>query len=261
MSPKSSTPPESPIAAVSRVFLRETGAAPSHALAMMLIDAVRASSLPPPGTTVRALTRILQSLDPDPSIDAWATRSAREIARILLRRSDVRRAIPRSGDDDHLWDLLEGTIAGILIRVCRGQDLESPEASAPGTALAPRAGSPGEISGRPGRAQRWREEPPTAAEVSGCSWWWNRPTDGLPRILQLDVDPGSGKIFDVGEAELGACPVPLDPADWPGSWAPCVTPDELGELDDRLTGAESEMADLRRRATDLERRVGTLLAR
>jgi hypothetical protein len=80
---------------------------------------------------------------------------------------------------------------------------------------------------------RWRVSPPTAAEVHEHQWWWSKPVDGVPHILQLDVDLGSGKIFDLGEVLSGACPPPFDPADWPGEWAPCMTPDDAAVATER----------------------------
>jgi hypothetical protein len=74
---------------------------------------------------------------------------------------------------------------------------------------------------------RWRAKTPTPDEVIQWQWWWNKPTDGVPHILQLDLDLGSRLLFDVGESTAGACPTPFDPSDWPGEWAPCMTPDDV----------------------------------
>lgn len=71
----------------------------------------------------------------------------------------------------------------------------------------------------------WRVAPPTSEEVHVQQWWWNKGEDGVPYILQLDRDLGSGVIFDAGEASAGACPTPFDPSDWGGLWAPCLSPD------------------------------------
>ena len=118
---------ESPIDAVSRVLVRETGAAPSNVLAMMLIDAVRGNTPPPRETTIGMLTLILQSLAPDQALDAWANRSSREIVQILAEQPAVRK-VGELVDDERLWCTLEGTIAGMLLRVCRGQDLNAAKA-------------------------------------------------------------------------------------------------------------------------------------
>ena len=113
---------ESPIEAVSRVLVRETGTVPSTVLAMMLIDAVRETTPPPREVTIGMLTLILQALAPDQALDAWAIRSSREIVKLLSEQSAVRK-VAELVDDERLWCTLEGTIAGMLLRVCRGQDL------------------------------------------------------------------------------------------------------------------------------------------
>jgi len=112
---------ESPVTAVSHVLRRE-GIEPSNRLVMMLIEAVRETSPPPRETTIGMLTKILQSLDPAQVVDAWAVRSSREIVALLSRRPEVRR-VADLVDDERLWCSLEGEIAGMLLRVCRGQDL------------------------------------------------------------------------------------------------------------------------------------------
>jgi len=84
---------------------------------------------------------------------------------------------------------------------------------------------------------RWRLEPPTPEEVTECQWWWNKPADGVPHVLQLDRDLGSGLIFDAGESMSGACPPPFDPSDWPGMWAPCMTPDDVTARVSRIAEA------------------------
>lgn len=84
---------------------------------------------------------------------------------------------------------------------------------------------------------RWRSEPPTPDEVTTHQWWWNKSTDGVPHILQLDRDLNSGLIFDAGESALGACPAPFDPSDWPGEWAPCMTPDDVTTRVSRIAEA------------------------
>jgi len=115
---------ESPVEAVSRVLVRETGAAPSNVLTMMLIEAVRETTPPPREVTIGMLTLILQSLAPDQALDAWAIRSSREIVQILSEQPAVRK-VAELVDDERLWCTLEGTIAGMLLRVCRGQDLNA----------------------------------------------------------------------------------------------------------------------------------------
>lgn len=117
----------SPVAAVSRVLLRETGSTPSNVLAMMLIDAVRETTPPPREVTIGMLTKILQALEPAQALDEWAVRSAREIVKILSKRPEVQHVAALVADE-RLWCELEGTLAGMLIRVCRGQDLERVEA-------------------------------------------------------------------------------------------------------------------------------------
>ena len=113
---------ESPIDAVSRVLVREIGVAPSNVLAMMLIDTVHETTPPPREVTIGMLTRLLQSLAPDQALDAWADRSSREIVKILSEQPEVRK-VAALVNDERLWCTLEGTIAAMLIRVCRGQDL------------------------------------------------------------------------------------------------------------------------------------------
>lgn len=117
-------PTESPVAAVSRVLLRELGIdKPTNMLVMMLIDAVRETTPPPREVTIGMLTKILQSLDPAQALDDWAVRSSREIVRILSERPEVKRA---AADSETIWCTLEGVIAGMLFRVCRGMDLVEP---------------------------------------------------------------------------------------------------------------------------------------
>jgi len=84
---------------------------------------------------------------------------------------------------------------------------------------------------------RWRTEPPRPDEVTECQWWWNKSSDGMPHVLQLDRDLGSGLIFDAGESTSGACPSPFDPLDWPGEWAPCMTPDNVTARVSRIAEA------------------------
>jgi hypothetical protein len=114
---------ESTIAAVSRVLSRETGFVPSNVLAMMLIEAVRETTPPPREVTLGMLSKILRSLEPTQALDAWASRASREIVKILSGRPEIQRFAARD-EDEHLWCTLEGVIAGLLIRVCCGQDLD-----------------------------------------------------------------------------------------------------------------------------------------
>lgn len=112
---------ESPVTAVTRVLARE-GITPSNLLVIMLINAVRDTTPPPNEITIGMLTKILQALEPAQAVDAWADRSSREIVSILSRRPEVRRVAELS-DDERIWCTLEGVIASMLLRVCRGQDL------------------------------------------------------------------------------------------------------------------------------------------
>jgi hypothetical protein len=89
---------------------------------MMLIEAVRETTPPPREVTIRMLALILQSLTPDQALEGWAIRASREIVQILSERPEVRQ-VAALVDDERLWCTLEGTIAGMLLRVCRGQDL------------------------------------------------------------------------------------------------------------------------------------------
>lgn len=111
---------ESPVAAVSRVLFDELGIdKPSNVLIMRLIEAVRETTPPPREITIGILSKILQSLDPAQAVEAWAVRSSREIMTILSGR------VAELVNSEHLWCSLEGTIAGMLLRVCRGQDLST----------------------------------------------------------------------------------------------------------------------------------------
>lgn len=120
---------ESPVAAVQRVLVRETGSMPSTKLTMLLIEAVRETTPPPREVTVSMLTKILQSLTPSEALTAWADRSSREIVKLLARQPTVQK-VAKLVNDERLWCTLEGTIAGMLLRVCCGQDLETPDTHA-----------------------------------------------------------------------------------------------------------------------------------
>lgn len=119
------TTTESPIEAVTRVLARETSIQPSNVLAMMLIEAVRATTPPPREVTIGMLSMILRSLEPSEALDAWAHRSSRKVVKIMSGHPAVQQAAALI-DDERLWCTLEGTIAALLIRVCCGQDLEAP---------------------------------------------------------------------------------------------------------------------------------------
>jgi hypothetical protein len=114
---------ESPVAAVTRVLTLEHGITPDNTLVMKLIEAVRETTPPPREVTIGMLTKILQSLNPAKTVDAWAERASREIVSILSKRPEVQQ-VAKLVDDERLWCTLEGTIAGLLLRVCRGQDLD-----------------------------------------------------------------------------------------------------------------------------------------
>ena len=75
----------------------------------------------------------------------------------------------------------------------------------------------------------WRRAAPAADEVAEWPWWWNRAPDGDCRVLQLDIDAGSGEIVDVGDTSTNDCTGLFDPSDWPGYWAPCLPPLDLRE--------------------------------
>jgi hypothetical protein len=84
---------------------------------------------------------------------------------------------------------------------------------------------------------RWRTKPPTPDEAAQWQWWWNKPTYGVPHILQLDVDLSSRLIFEAGKSMSGACTPPFNPSDWPGEWAPCMTPDDVTAQVSRIAEA------------------------
>jgi hypothetical protein len=116
---------ESPVAAVSRVLFDQLGIdKPSNILVMRLIDAVRETTPAPREVTIGMLSKILQSFDLSDAVEAWADRSSREIVEILSKHPVVKRAAELI-DSDHVWCSLEGTIAGMLSRVCRGLDLNT----------------------------------------------------------------------------------------------------------------------------------------
>lgn len=109
-----------------------------------------------------------------------------------------------------------------------------------------RAGSPRPAGAAPGLRSssppgvlldhRWRVAPPTPDEVRRCSWWWNQSEAGQLHILQLDCGPSDDSIFDANELVILGPPLPIRFSDWPGQWAPCLTPDQ----------AESEVARFER---------------
>jgi hypothetical protein len=83
---------------------------------------VRETTPPPREVTIGLLSKILKSLDPSQALDEWAIRASREIVGILSKRPEVKQ-VAQLVNDERLWCTLEGTIAGMLSRVCRGQDL------------------------------------------------------------------------------------------------------------------------------------------
>lgn len=113
---------ESPVAAVTRILTLEHGIPPNQVLVMKLIEAVRETTPPPREVTIAMLSKILQALNSTEAVEAWADRSAREIVAFLSARPEVRRVAELIADE-RVWCTLEGTIAGLLLRVCRGQDL------------------------------------------------------------------------------------------------------------------------------------------
>lgn len=135
---------ESPIEAVSRILLRETGVVASYVLAATLIDAVRKTT-PPRAVTIGMLTKILGSLGSDQLLEEWATRSSRKIVQVLSRHPGLQRVVAPV-DDEAIWCTLEGTVAALLLRVCRGQDLDE---STPGRS----------------RPSRSTSEPPTTDKI------------------------------------------------------------------------------------------------
>lgn len=103
---------------------------------------------------------------------------------------------------------------------------------------------------------RWRDDPPSADEVSRCQWWWNKSPSGDLIVIQLDVD-SFGAVFDAGDTS-GACVSAFDPTSWPGRWAPCVAPadspvarcvDCLGGEVARLKARRVELVELLKQLT------------
>jgi hypothetical protein len=76
----------------------------------------------------------------------------------------------------------------------------------------------------------WRDDPPTIDEVRRRSRWWYRNRHGDLRVLELAI----GRDLDDPRIEFGRdCQYDgdrLDAAEWPGSWAPCLTPDEVATM-------------------------------
>jgi hypothetical protein len=114
---------ESPIDAVTRVLLSEFGIKPDAVQAMRLIDAVQQSLPPHPDATIASLRAILRDLTPHNGLESWAWRCSREIVSWLSKQGQVHK-VAVAVDDERLWCCLEGTLAGMLMRVARGQDLE-----------------------------------------------------------------------------------------------------------------------------------------
>lgn len=118
---------ESPFAAAKRVLSAQFGIhEPTNVQVMMLIDAIQEASPPHPDATIASLRAVLRDLRPDSGLDRWATRSSREIVKIMSKHPAVMQAA-KLIDNEHLWCQLEGTIAGMLKRVTRGLDLAEKE--------------------------------------------------------------------------------------------------------------------------------------
>lgn len=157
---------------------------------------------------------------------------------LLWEYAQRRRAVdPEFSDDLEVALRVQGYVAPTesdvdqLRRVCAWQSDQIADLQAALTVTdRPRAIPP---------RHRWRAEPPTPDEVTKRQWWWNRSPGGVPHILQLDRNPGSGLIFDAGDSP--SCPPPFDPSDWPGEWAPCMTPDEVTARVSRIADASKRL--------------------
>lgn len=114
---------ESPFGAVTRILHSAGVYEPTNSLVMQLIDAVRETTPPPQFVTINMLSKVLQALEPSQALDNWAVRSSREIVKILSQRPEIQH-VARLVDNEALWCTLEGTIAGMLLRVCNGKDLD-----------------------------------------------------------------------------------------------------------------------------------------
>lgn len=114
---------ESPVAAIKRVLFGQFNISnPSTVQIMMMINAVREASPPHPDATIASLRAILLSLSPDNGLEAWADKCAREITAWISKQADIKKVAIESGEG--FWCTIEGTLAGMLIRVARGLDLE-----------------------------------------------------------------------------------------------------------------------------------------
>ena len=113
---------ESPVSAVRRVMKKQFNIEPNNVQTMMLIDAVRDALPPHPSATISALRAILRDLRPDNGLDRWATKCAREITEWISKHDQVREIAEAAGEG--FWCSIEGTLAGMLLRVAQGKDLE-----------------------------------------------------------------------------------------------------------------------------------------
>jgi hypothetical protein len=114
---------ESPFEAVKRVLAGQFNITdPSNVQVMMMIDAVRDTSPPHPDATIASLRAILRSLRPDVGLDSWAHKCANEITSWMAKDAEIRKVALAVGEG--FWCSIEGTLAGMLLRVTRGLDLE-----------------------------------------------------------------------------------------------------------------------------------------
>lgn len=114
---------ESPVDAVRRVLKREFDIESKNIQVMMLIEAVRDASPPPQEFTIASLRAVLRTMEPHICLEAWATRCSRDLVAWLSKQAQVHKLAVAVGDE-RLWCVLEGTLAGMLLRVTQGRDLE-----------------------------------------------------------------------------------------------------------------------------------------
>lgn len=115
---------ESPVAAVTRVLSTEFNITkPSIRQTMMLIDAVQQALPPHPDATIASLRAILRDLHPANGLEGWAIKCAREITGWLSEQEQLHK-VAVTLNNEHLWCALEGTLAGMLLRVTSGKDLK-----------------------------------------------------------------------------------------------------------------------------------------
>src|SRR6185436_5975898 len=115
---------ESPIAAVNRVMEGQFGITPSAIQAMMLIEAVHDVLPPHPDATIASLRAILGDVTPHSGLEIWARTCAEKIVTCISKQQPVR-DIAIAVANEAFWCCLEGTLAGMLLRVTRGLDLET----------------------------------------------------------------------------------------------------------------------------------------